>query len=55
MSNNLQRSESVTTPAKEASVPRQRTILHIDHTDAVLAFTSVFLTGMATGIIVVHL
>ena len=53
----MQKSESVPTQAKAVSVPKKRepTILHIDHTDLVLGVTSVFLSGFALGIIVVHL
>lgn len=47
----MERSESVPTPAKGASVPRQKVVLHIDHTDAVLAFTSVFLSGFGLGLL----
>lgn len=53
MSNNLQKSESVTTPAKEASVPkREPVILHIRYVDAVLWFTIVSLLWFALGILI---
>lgn len=49
----MDKSKSVDTPAKpDAILPKkQRTILHVDYTDAVLAFTSVFLAGFGLGII----
>lgn len=49
----MDKTKAVDTPAKpDAIAPKkQRTILNIDYTDAVLAFTSVFLSGFGLGLL----
>lgn len=51
MSSEFSKSESVPTRAKPDAIPRRRTILHIDYIDAVLGFTSVFLSGFGLGLL----